>query len=1053
MDVGVRLLGPPAVRADGFWTPLSATKPHAVLAYVAYVGVPVRRAEAAAIVWPEADAQHAQAGLRQALLSLRKDPVGERLFADRTRVWLDHTVDVAVFREAVAGRRWRGAVDIHRGPLLAGFAVEDADEFDAWLASERTVVENEWRRACRALIGEARDAARFDDALEVADQLVHADPLDERAVRDAMRSACAVGDVRGAARRYHALEALLAAEFAQAPEPATRALRDELIGTATGAPSAAADAPPAHAVAGAERDRAVLGRDRTITDLGTLLRSDEARLVTLLGPGGIGKTTLATAVASHLRAIFPDGVFVVPLEGVGGADAVARTVAQATGVALNPRAASAPQLAAALAEFRALLVLDAFEQHLDEVAAVDVLVRGTRALRVLVTSRARLQLSSEFVFDVAPLETHANGRNGRAEDAVVGPPSPAAQLFVRAAAHRTPAELVRGFDPTAVERIVMALGGHPLAIELAASWTDVVDLEALEERLRTSWAPLHSDDADRAPRRSDVLAVIEEAWRQLGRADRRGWARLAVMPGSLDRTVAVEVAGVGWRGLVRLRDRGLWRHRRDRIELHGLIARFGRERAAAEGWTDGAWRAAATAWRTRIAQEVDPRSGLLRRWHPHDVEQALGAWRWAVAHAEAPVLADMAIGLFRALEQVGRGAEIERLGDEAVAVLRSPTARRRFSGAPGRPRELALARLWSMLGSNPRDRFRNANRALALGRRTRDDRAIALSLAGLIGSAPTTCAPERLTSARTAFERAEDRIGIAHLLTDRGMRLTYIGRTDEGVALLNEALPLLQELGDVQGEIWLHQCLATAPMLEGDREAVQRRFAEARACAAAAGVRGAEQAVFQSEVWWAVVAEPREVAEERYAAYRLWIARQGGSPVAEAGIGSEFHFRFGTPRESIAQARVALAVTGAPRHVIPVGALACQQLATSHARLGELPEAIAALAEALRMARALESPRFLAHTALTAAEVSSYGGEHARARSLLELAWRHPALAYDLRAQATALADRAAATWPPPAAAPTDDTAIVRAVERALTAAASPRERRGRASGAPRRGA
>jgi predicted ATPase/DNA-binding SARP family transcriptional activator/tetratricopeptide (TPR) repeat protein len=1044
MDERVRLLGPPEVRADGVWAPLSPTKPHAVFAYAAHRGVPVRRAEVAALLWSEADAHHARAGLRQALLRLHEGPFGDLVAADRTQVWVDGTTDVHAFREALAARRWREAVEAYGGPLLQGFEVDDAEEFGAWLGSERMVAENQWRRACRALIGEASGAGRFEDVLELADRLVRADPLDERAIRDAMSAAAAVGDLRGVERRYRALEALLASEFAMAPEPATRALHDELVAGSTAALSTGDErAPPLRLTTGVARGRAVLGRDRALAELSALLRRDDARLVTLLGPGGIGKTTLATAVASRVRPAFPDGIFLAPLEGAAGSDAVARMVARTTGVAAQPRAPIAPQLAAALDGRRALLVLDGFETHLDEVATVEALVRGTRDLHLLVTSRTRLRLSDEYVVDVEPLETRANGRDPASVAPSTAPPasptapaSPAAQLFVRTAAHRAPPEVVRGFDPAMVEHVVAALGGHPLAIELAAAWMDVVGLDVLEAQLRTSWAPLRSDDADRSPRRSDVLAVIKEIWYQLADADRRAWARLAVMPGSLDRGVAVEVAGVGWRGLVRLRDRALWRHRRERIELHGLIARFGREQAEAEGWVDAAWEAAAGAWRTRIPQEVDPRTGHLQRWNPHDVEQALGAWRWAVAHGDAPALADLAIGFFRALDQVGRGAEIDALGAEAVAVLRSPTVRRRFAKAPGRPVERALARVWSMSGSDVRTWSGNAARALALGRRLGDDHVVALALSGLIGSSPATRVDERLASARAAFERAGDRIGLAHLLTNRGMRLTYIGRTEDGVALLREALPMLQELGDAQGECWLHQCLAVAPMLRGDFDAVQRCLDDARACSAAAGVLGHEHEVYQGEAWWAAIAAPREVAEERYAAYVAWAAREGGAPIVEAGVGCELRFRFGTPREAIAQARVALAATGAPERVVPVGALANQHLATSHARLGELREATAALAEALRMAQALASPRFLAHAALTAAEVAAAHGDRARARAFLDLAWCHPGLAWDLHAQTEALAQRLAVPWPPEAAAPTDDAKVVRAVAALLSDAA-----------------
>jgi len=120
MDVAVRLLGPPAVRVDGAWVPLRPTKPHAAFAYLAYRGAPVRRAEVAALMWPDADAEHAFADLRQALRSLRCEPFGELLERDRGTVWLDVGSDVAAFRSSVAERRWADALACPRGPLLGG---------------------------------------------------------------------------------------------------------------------------------------------------------------------------------------------------------------------------------------------------------------------------------------------------------------------------------------------------------------------------------------------------------------------------------------------------------------------------------------------------------------------------------------------------------------------------------------------------------------------------------------------------------------------------------------------------------------------------------------------------------------------------------------------------------------------------------------------------------------------------------------------------------------------------------------------------------------------
>jgi DNA-binding SARP family transcriptional activator len=222
--VNVRILGPPAVCVAGAWLPLRSTKPHALFAYLAYRDAPVRRAEMATLMWPDADPEHAQCDVRQALSNLCRGPFGAFIGRDRTGVWLCGECDVHAFRAAVAEGRWGDAFALHAGPLLLGFEIDDADEFSAWLASERSVVAGDWRRVCRALGREAVEAGCHDDAQRYADLLVAADPVDERAVREAMKAAMAAGDRLGARRRFEELSARLEAEFGLAPEPTTWAV-------------------------------------------------------------------------------------------------------------------------------------------------------------------------------------------------------------------------------------------------------------------------------------------------------------------------------------------------------------------------------------------------------------------------------------------------------------------------------------------------------------------------------------------------------------------------------------------------------------------------------------------------------------------------------------------------------------------------------------------------------------------------------------------------------------------------------------------------------------
>jgi DNA-binding SARP family transcriptional activator len=675
MDAGVRLLGPPAVRAGGTWIALRPTKPHALLAYVAHRRGCVRRAELAALLWPEADARHAGADVRQALSSLARGPFGALVGRDRDGVWLDAESDFALFCRAVVERRWPAALDLHGGPLLEGFEVDGAEEFSAWLAGERTAVADEWRRACRALAREASAAGRHDDALALADRVLRVDPIDEVVAREAMAAAVAAGDTGGARRRYLALERTLERELGVAPEPATQALHERLV-VARGPP-----APPPRV----GRPPKLVGRERALSDLVALLRRSDVRLVTLVGPAGIGATTLAEALVADFGGAFRDGVVVVRLEGIAGPDAVARALARAAHVALEPSEPTLPQVRSALAARRALVFLDGFEGHLAEVATVGALLRGTVDPRLLVTARRPLGLADEQVVHVAPLATAPVAPRA---GALSGPTlSPAAELFLHGARRRLPPLDTRGLDVVAVEHIAALLHGHPLAIELAAAWIDVGGLEGLGSRLRVRFpnGPCAAD----LDRGTPVRALLDEVWQRLAPGDRAAWARLAVLPGSLDRVVARDVAGTGWRGLRRLIDRAVLRRRGDRLELHGRLRCFGRERAAAEGLVEPAWRAATGVWRTRIAQEFDPCSGRRLPVHPHDLEQVLGVWARAVDRGDVAVVADLVRGLVDALRRSGRGAEGAALVRGAVARLRAEPA--------GPARDLALMRAGPLL--------------------------------------------------------------------------------------------------------------------------------------------------------------------------------------------------------------------------------------------------------------------------------------------------------------------------------------------------------------------
>ena len=1012
MGGSVRLLGSPAVRVGCAWEPLRPSKPNGVLAYLVYRGARVRRSEVAALLWPEAGPEHAQAALRQALRSLSVAPFGQLLERDRSSLWVQVESDIERFRLALSERRWRDAFEAHAGPLLEGFELDGADEFASWLATERSAVSEDWRRACRALLQEASGVGNVDEAQRYADLLVRTDPLEEQATREAMEVAAAAGDVHGAVRRYEALAALLESELGVAPEPATTTLVERLQGRALARVVASAVQPPSSTLGSrlASR-RSLVGRAQALTELVALLHQEDVRLITMLGPGGVGKSTLAAALLEEAAVSFPDGVFVAPLHGLTGGDAVALAAARAAGIAVSADAPAVTQLVPVLGWRRALLVLDGFESHMSEVATVDALVRGATRLRVLVTSRVRLKLSTELVVEVDPLATRSD-----ADDGI----SPAAELFQNVATRRLASSSGATLDMAVVERVAEALGGHPLALELAASWVDVLGVEALDEQLRGSWELLRSDELDRATGVRDVHGAIEEVWHQLPDEDRVAWARLAVMPGSLDRVVAAEVAGTGWRGLRRLLDRSVLRHRGERLELHALLDRFGREQAEAHGLADDAWRTALEVWRVRIAHELDPRTGRRVPVHASDVEQALGAWRWALEAEAWESLADMAVGLMRALDQMLRRHEREALVDAAVTCLEA---------SQGSGRDLALARLSALALACPTSSAEEASRVLRLAGRLDDDVAMALAHAAHACGGPPAVSAAHARAARAAFDRAGDTIGLAAMLTRRGHWLANLGHVALAGVLLREAFALHHGLADQGGLADVHDALAHVALLQGDLEAAREHVRVARELCAERGTVLRDADTYATEAWEARVAGDSVRAAERIEAFSKRAARVTDPSFKRLVLTFAYHVRFGPRERALELGHWLLTLPATSERVSIMGVAVSYDLALCQADLGRPDEAAPSFAEAVRMTRLLGAPRFVSHGAMVAAALASAREDQETALRFAALAWHHPSFEFERRRDVEALLARWQAPEPAVPLPYPDDGAILALLE------------------------
>ncbi|MCA9864293.1 MAG: tetratricopeptide repeat protein, partial [Thermomicrobiales bacterium] len=409
------------------------------------------------------------------------------------RAWLDD--DPALAEAAVA---------LYAGDLLP------EDPYEEWAAHRRT----DLRISYLALLTRLAQLheARNDDAAAIAatQQLLTAEPLDEAAHAGLMRRYARVGAYGQALAQYDVLAALLAQELDAEPDASTAALRDSIRALAQASvqqPPLVAP-PPAHLPATlpppvGTPDGDLICRDRELAELTRLL--ERSRLVTLVGPAGVGKTRLAEALLAGQVARGQQG-HMIELAAVTQPELLASALANALGVVEPETDPGWEAVAAQIGQSSLLLVLDNFEQILDAAPRVADLLRACPRLALIVTSRERLRLRAEHAYYVAPLLLPDLAESG--EDAVAM--YPAVRLFLQRAGSTDPAFAPSATDVQAIAGICRRVDGLPLAIELAAARVRVLPPVALLTHLAHPLPLLVGGPRDAPARQRTMRAAI--AW-------------------------------------------------------------------------------------------------------------------------------------------------------------------------------------------------------------------------------------------------------------------------------------------------------------------------------------------------------------------------------------------------------------------------------------------------------------------------------------------------------------------------------------------------------------
>jgi len=540
------LLGPMAARLDGrLLAHHLYAKARALLAYLAIEdGRAHQRDALAALLWPDHAPAQARLNLRKALSQLRAALGGDGLLdADRDTIRLApgaYASDAARFAAACADPAAAGqALALYRGPLLDDLAIGDSVSFTEWQLVQRERLHRLATDACAAQRRAAEAAGRWEEARRAAERGLELEPWDESAHRAAMRALARLGQRAAALQQFARCRATLAAELEVEPEPATLALYEsiragQLGPVAAQAPSAAAVAPPDNLPTPATP---LVGRHAEVAGLAAALAAAEARLITLTGVAGVGKTRLAIAAAAAARPAF-DGLWLVPLAPLSDPAEVAPAVLATLGLAPGP--APVDELVAALRGRRALLVLDNCEHLPAAMPLVSALLAGCPTLTLLCTSRSPLRRYGEWVFPVLPLGLPAGDPPHGAAAALA---SDAVQLFAaraRAARHDF---VVAEANAPVVAAICARLDGLPLAIELAAARLRQVSPEALLARLDDQLDLLVGGPCDVHARHRSLRAALAWSYRLLTPSQQELFRRLGSIAGEFSRAGARAAAG------------------------------------------------------------------------------------------------------------------------------------------------------------------------------------------------------------------------------------------------------------------------------------------------------------------------------------------------------------------------------------------------------------------------------------------------------------------------------------------------------------------------------
>jgi predicted ATPase/DNA-binding SARP family transcriptional activator len=672
METHVQLFGAAQLTSGASSIKFLPDKRFLLLAYLAYRSDWVARDHLAFLFWSDSDSQTARKNLRHLISRVRALDFVILESQDEHLRWLVNT-DVTKFQVFLGQGAWEHAISLYQGKLLEGIN-PDIRELEDWLSTEQENLHSAYREALLNYSQQLEVQERFSEAQALLAKLFKQDVMAEDTIQAYLRTALKSGQRNEALKAFELFQTTLFAELHLQPLESTKQLALAL--------AQLSDAPERHhtntltpkpEIAQAPKlnnfpvlNTSFVGRDEKLSEIAAAINEPKIRLLTLIGPGGIGKTRLSVQVGEDQYQHFSSGATFVPLANLANTQNIVPAIASALNLSFTNNASLEEQLKTFLRDKNMLLVLDNLEHLIEGAGIIFELLETCPMLKILTTSREALDFQNEYLIEVTGLRVPTNEHDENLEtyDAV--------QLFVRLARRVNPRFSLEPDTKPYVARLCKMLYGSPLAIELATSWLRLLNVQEVSTEIQKSLDFLNVTQPDLPVRHRSLRAVFEHSWNLLTELEQTALKRLAVFKGGFRKDAAEKITGVGLRTLLTLVNKSLLQQTATgRIERHVMVSEFSLEKLTQDQFEyvlqlekHGLYyfeflenHAMGDANDQQYIKEID-----------EDLENIRSAWHWALINTRADQLM-RSTDLVVFYDRQARFEEGSRLFKEAIDVL------------------------------------------------------------------------------------------------------------------------------------------------------------------------------------------------------------------------------------------------------------------------------------------------------------------------------------------------------------------------------------------------